>query len=412
MNEGSPHEMIGSILEKIGMEKTGNQILYNGQTGEMMEADIFIGNVYTMRLKHMTEDKWNARGDGRREQRTHQPTGGRGNQGGLKIGEMERDAIVGHGIATFVQESMMKRSDGTHFYICNSCGTIPIYNEKQKLFMCSLCDGPIQFIGDSASTLEPIPPPIRSGTSFSKIEMPYATKLFLQELDFFMNLGVRILTTKDSMQLHGLKTIEGEVAADAEGEPLPVRVYKEVSVPEILEVQQTVSVEDAVAKLEEVSRQAEEMAKRVVLPVVEAPPPTIEEASPNDILETTKSIDEIQVQGAQQQPQQQIQQTQRTQPEVQLGGFYDQHNEHNDAPPLIVVDTSNPAMIAEGLMSEPYRGPGRPTNAEQGRKRSESPRRNRFQNQPQNQNNHSQEGGDEERPPVHYSNPILVQKLE
>lgn len=92
-----------------------------------------MGVVYGMRLKHMTEDKWNARGEGRREQRTHQPTGGRGNEGGLKIGEMERDAICAHGITSFIQESMMKRSDGTSFIVCNGCGTIPIYNERQNL---------------------------------------------------------------------------------------------------------------------------------------------------------------------------------------------------------------------------------------------------------------------------------------
>ena len=92
----------------------------------MIEADIFIGQVYGMRLKHMTEDKWNARGQGRKEQRTHQPTGGRGNQGGLKIGELERDSIIGHGISAFTQESFMLRSDGTSFWVCNSCGTIPI----------------------------------------------------------------------------------------------------------------------------------------------------------------------------------------------------------------------------------------------------------------------------------------------
>lgn len=85
-----------------------------------------------MRLKHMVQDKWNARAEGRREQRTHQPTGGRGNQGGLRIGEMERDALVGHGITSFLNESIMKRADGSSAIVCNGCGTIPIYNEKEN----------------------------------------------------------------------------------------------------------------------------------------------------------------------------------------------------------------------------------------------------------------------------------------
>jgi DNA-directed RNA polymerase beta subunit len=86
--------------------------MYNGATGEQIQAAIFIGPVYGMRLKHMVEDKWNARGKGRKEVRTHQPTGGRGAQGGLKIGEMDRDAIIAHGGMAFVKESFMERSDG------------------------------------------------------------------------------------------------------------------------------------------------------------------------------------------------------------------------------------------------------------------------------------------------------------
>ena len=103
MNEGSPHTVLGEALTALGLECTGNEILYDGQSGKQVEAAIFMGPLYVTRLKHMTEDKWNARGAGRKEQRTHQPTGGRGAQGGLKIGEMERDAIVAHGIGSFVE---------------------------------------------------------------------------------------------------------------------------------------------------------------------------------------------------------------------------------------------------------------------------------------------------------------------
>jgi hypothetical protein len=154
-----------------------------------------------MRLKHMTEDKWNARAEGRKEMRTHQPTGGRGNQGGLRMGEMERDAVLGHGIASFVHESYMKRADGTEIVVCNGCGTIPIYNEKKNLYMCSMCDGPVNFIGETANNLELLPATKRSIVSFSKVEMPYAFKLLEQELSTYMNIGMRILTTKDLQKL-------------------------------------------------------------------------------------------------------------------------------------------------------------------------------------------------------------------
>ena len=202
MNDGDPTETIGGILEKqFGMERHGNELLYDGTTGVQIASAIFIGQCYTMRLKHMTEDKWNARGQGRREQRTHQPTGGRGNEGGLRIGEMERDAIIGHGISMFTKESVMKRGDGETFLICNGCGTIPIYNEAEEFYVCPLCDGPLTFSGKTANTLELIPPNKRSLATFSKIEMPYVVKLLEQEMSTYMNIGMRYLTTKNVIHL-------------------------------------------------------------------------------------------------------------------------------------------------------------------------------------------------------------------
>ena len=232
MNDGSPHEMLGNVLEKLGLNRMCNQVLYNGMTGEQIQADIFMGVVYGMRLKHMTEDKWNARGQGRREQRTHQPTGGRGNEGGMKLGEMERDAIVAHGITAFLNESYMMRSDGTTFTLCNGCGTIPIYNERQDLYLCPLCDGRIEYSGTNATDLAPIPPSVRSATSFSKVQYPYATKLFWQEMETFANLGVRILTTRDTVRLKGLEHVQN--ATNAKGntlQPLRPLVFEEPEIP-------------------------------------------------------------------------------------------------------------------------------------------------------------------------------------
>lgn len=200
-NEGSPADRLGAILEAAGAEKFGNEILYNGITGEQMPAHIFMCPLYNMRLKHMVEDKWNARGEGRREQRTHQPTGGRGNQGGLKIGELERDTIVCHGITEFLTESLMKRSDGTTLVICNGCGKFPIYNEKLGIKICPTCDGPVKFVGDTSKTLEIVPPLHQSRTTFSKVEAPYVTRLLSHEMETFMNMPLRFLTSKEFTQL-------------------------------------------------------------------------------------------------------------------------------------------------------------------------------------------------------------------
>ena len=237
MNDGNPVEAIGGVLRDVlGMEPFGEELMYDGMSGQLIPTQMFIGNVYTMRLKHMPEDKWNARGEGKREQRTHQPTGGRGAQGGLRIGEMERDAILGHGISGFLQESIMKRADGYSTIICNGCGTIPIYNERQGLTICPSCDGPVKYIGATASNLEILPPLKRSVATFSKINIPYAFKLLDQEMNGFLNMGMRVLTDSDVRHFRGPAL--GEVAADEEEQllsmVLPERVLLDTEVPAMI----------------------------------------------------------------------------------------------------------------------------------------------------------------------------------
>jgi hypothetical protein len=233
MNDGNPMEAVGAVLrDHLGMEPFGEELMYDGMSGQLIPTQMFVGNVYTMRLKHMPEDKWNARAEGRREQRTHQPTGGRGAQGGLRIGEMERDAILGHGIAGFLNESIMKRADGYSTLVCNGCGTIPIYNEKECLTICSMCDGPVQFIGETATNLEILPPSKRSVATFSKVEIPYAFKLLDQEMNAYMNMGMRVLTEKDVRKFR--EPDFQELAADEQEqllkEPLPPRVVLDTEV--------------------------------------------------------------------------------------------------------------------------------------------------------------------------------------
>ena len=100
-----------AILTSQGFEPFGTEVLYNGMTGEQMEVDVFMGPTYYQRMKHMVEDKINYRATGPRKALTHQPLEGRSDEGGMRIGEMERDALVSHGMSKFLTESFMERSD-------------------------------------------------------------------------------------------------------------------------------------------------------------------------------------------------------------------------------------------------------------------------------------------------------------
>ena len=87
-------EKIGEMLTDYGMHSSGNEYLYNGMTGEQIEYSIFMGPTYYMRLKHMVKDKINYRSSGPRTLLTRQTNHGRANDGGLRIGEMERDGMI------------------------------------------------------------------------------------------------------------------------------------------------------------------------------------------------------------------------------------------------------------------------------------------------------------------------------
>lgn len=196
-NGGEFVQQLGDILLEMGASRAGDNVMYSGVTGQQLRTDIYMCPLYFMRLKHLTEDKVNARGAGKREVRTHQPTGGRANEGGLRIGEMERDTLCSHGISSFLQESMMKRGDATDFWICNGCGRIPIYNESENLFVCPTCDGPLNYTGVTAETLTLQLPTKQSRVTFSRVAMPYTLKLVDQEMSSIGNMGMRFITERN-----------------------------------------------------------------------------------------------------------------------------------------------------------------------------------------------------------------------
>ena len=199
VNKGSKHKIFGELLTQVGFHSSGTELLYNGNTGEQLESNIYIGPTYYMRLKHMVKDKINYRALGPRTVLTRQTVQGRANDGGLRIGEMDRDALIAHGITNFLQESMLVRGDDYYMAVCNKTGTIAIYNESYNLFLSPFADGPIKFNGSLSDSLN-IENVSKFGKSFSIVRVPYAFKLLIQELQT-MNIQLRIITEENVNQL-------------------------------------------------------------------------------------------------------------------------------------------------------------------------------------------------------------------
>lgn len=192
MNKGQKAELFGKVLVKHGYESKGNEILRDGQSGQQIEAEVFIGPTYYMRLKHMVKDKLNYRARGPRTSLTRQTVQGRANDGGLRVGEMERDGLAAHGAVAFLTESLLVRGDDYYMAVCNQTGLTAVYNESNDIFLSPVADGPIKFIKNLEGTLS-IVNVSKYGRSFSVIRIPYALKLLIQELQG-MNVQMRLVT--------------------------------------------------------------------------------------------------------------------------------------------------------------------------------------------------------------------------
>jgi DNA-directed RNA polymerase II subunit RPB2 len=199
--KGSNYSTYAPMLVEAGFHSSGNQVLYNGMNGEQLAADIYMGPTYYMRLKHMVKDKINYRARGPNTALTRQPVQGRANDGGLRIGEMERDGVLAHGMSYFLNESFLVRGEKQNYYIavCNKTGAIAIYNESRNLFLSPFADGPIKFHTNPDNT-QSILNLSRFGRSFSILKVPYAFKLLIHELQV-MNVQMRIITEDNIDQL-------------------------------------------------------------------------------------------------------------------------------------------------------------------------------------------------------------------
>jgi len=173
---------ISKELQKYGYESHGNEILYNGLTGEQLETSVFLGPVFYQRLKHMVSDKQHSRSIGPMVNLTRQPAEGRSRDGGFRIGEMERDVMLAHGMTQFCKERLYDVSDKYSVHVCNKCGMIASYNDGNKNRQYERADFTIHL----CKTCE-------NRSDFSLVNVPYAFKLLSQELQT-INVVPRIIT--------------------------------------------------------------------------------------------------------------------------------------------------------------------------------------------------------------------------
>ena len=206
-NKGLKAETYGDILNQMDFHKSGNELMYNGMTGEQIESDIFVGPTYYLRLKHMVKDKINYRPRGRNTLLTRQPVQGRSNDGGLRIGEMERDGLLANGMTKFVQDSFLERGDEYKMAVDTASGMIAIYNPRKDLFLSPVVDGPLTFVDSVENKNEKQEAPSKTivnvskhGKTFSVLKLPYAFKLLIQELAA-MNVQMRLITDDNVDQL-------------------------------------------------------------------------------------------------------------------------------------------------------------------------------------------------------------------
>ncbi|MDD5336874.1 MAG: DNA-directed RNA polymerase subunit B [Candidatus ainarchaeum sp.] len=157
---GNTEEDYVKILKERGFDESGEEILYDGITGEQIKSRIFIGVVYYQRLHHLVSNKMHMRSRGPIQLLTHQPTEGRAREGGLRFGEMERDCLIGYGASMLIKERLLDESDKTVQLVCTECGAVANHDFIKHKDICPVC---------GSESVEPI-------------EMSYAFKLLLDEI--------------------------------------------------------------------------------------------------------------------------------------------------------------------------------------------------------------------------------------
>ena len=152
-------------LKNLGFRYDGKETMYHGITGRKMEAKIYIGDMYYMKLKYMVSNKMHARASGKVALLTRQPIEGRSRGGALRLGEMEQQALVAHGASLLLKERY--DSDKVIIHVCAKCGALGVKDTLRNKTYCPVCNS----------------------TEIEDVEVSYAFKLLAEEL-----LGLHIAT--------------------------------------------------------------------------------------------------------------------------------------------------------------------------------------------------------------------------
>jgi DNA-directed RNA polymerase subunit B' len=153
-----PEKELRGMLKSFGFMNDGKETMYDGRTGKKFAAQIFIGNCFYQKLDHLVSNKIHARSRGPVTLLTKQPTEGRSKEGGLRLGEMEKDCLIAHGASLVLKERF--DSDKVVVQVCRKDGIFAVWDRTRDKYVCPIC----------------------KDTDIVDVTMSYAFKLLLDEL--------------------------------------------------------------------------------------------------------------------------------------------------------------------------------------------------------------------------------------